>query len=126
MAVVDSRISQVTRAVARIRDCFCGHLRIDEIAAGAGMSPSSLHAHFKSVTRVTPLDYQKQLGLQEARRLMPADGMSAGAAGFAVASDSPSQCSRKYHRLFGAPTRQDVERLQSSSGFAGAVQYPEV
>lgn len=59
MAVVDSRISQETLAVARIRDRFCGHLRIDEIAAGAGMSASSLHAHFKSVTRVTPPGLRK-------------------------------------------------------------------
>lgn len=121
MAVVDSRISQVTRVIAEIRARFREQLRIDDIAAAAGMSPSSLHAHFKSVTRMTPLEYRKQLRLQEARRLMLAAGMSAGAAGFAVGYDSQSQFSREYHRLFGAPPRRDVARLHHSRGYAGGV-----
>lgn len=119
MAVVDSRISQVGRAIAKIRGEFSEQLRVDEIAAAAGMSASSLHEHFKSVTRMTPLEYQKQLRLQEARRLMLAQGMSAGNAGFAVGYDSPSQFSREYHRLFGAPPRRDIERLQASPAYAG-------
>jgi AraC-like DNA-binding protein len=121
MAMVDSRISQVTRAIIRIRERFNEPLRIDEIAAAAGMSASSLHAHFKSVTRMTPLEYQKQLRLQEARRLMLADGLNAGAAGFAVGYDSQSQFSREYHRLFGAPPRRDIERLQSVTIYAGII-----
>lgn len=112
MAAVDSHLNQVARAIARIRGRFHEQLRIDEIAAAAGMSASSLHAHFKAVTRMTPLEYQKQLRLQEARRLMLAEGQSAGTAGFAVGYESPSQFSREYRRLFGAPPRQDIERMQ--------------
>jgi AraC-like DNA-binding protein len=113
IAVADSHLGQVGRAVAAIRGGFDRQLRIDDIAAAAGMSASSLHQHFKAVTRMTPLEYQKQLRLQEARRLMLSRGASAGAAGFAVGYDSASQFSREYARLFGAPPRRDIERLQA-------------
>jgi AraC-like DNA-binding protein len=116
MAAADSRLNQISRAIAKIRTRFHEQLRIGEIAAAAGMSASSLHEHFKAVTRLTPLEYQKQLRLQEARRLMLAEGASAGAAGFAVGYDSQSQFSREYHRLFGAPPRRDIERLQAAGG----------
>jgi len=85
------------------------------------MSTSSFHAHFKAVTRMTPLEYQKQLRLQEARRLMLTEGASAGSAGFAVGYDSQSQFSREYRRLFGAPPRRDIERLQMTAGYAAAL-----
>ena len=114
MAVADSHLNQVSRAIAAIRTDFHRQLRVGEIAAAAGMSTSSLHEHFKAVTRMTPLEYQKQLRLQEARRLMLSDGASAGSAGFAVGYDSASQFSREYARLFGAPPRRDIERLQAS------------
>ena len=112
LAAADSHLHQVSRAIARIREEFRHRLRVREIAAEAGMSESSLHKHFKAVTRMTPLEYQKQLRLQEARRLMLTEGANAGSAGFAVGYDSPSQFSREYRRLFGAPPRQDVEGLQ--------------
>ncbi|MGK6354678.1 AraC family transcriptional regulator [Sphingomonas sp. DT-207] len=121
IAAADSHLNQVSRAIARIRNGFHEQLRIDEIAAAAGMSTSSLHAHFKAVTRMTPLEYQKQLRLQEARRLMLAERMSAGVAGFAVGYESPSQFSREYRRLFGAPPRQDIERLQATHDYVVAV-----
>ncbi|AQR72310.1 AraC family transcriptional regulator [Sphingomonas sp. LM7] len=121
MAVADSRLNQVTRAIAKIRGSFHEQLRIGDIAAAAGMSPSSLHAHFKAVTRMTPLEYQKQLRLQEARRLMMAEGVAAGAAGFAVGYDSQSQFTREYHRLFGAPPRRDLERLHSGQDYMAAL-----
>ncbi|RUU02512.1 AraC family transcriptional regulator [Mesorhizobium sp. USDA-HM6] len=120
MASVDSHLNRVSRAIATIRNGFQAQLRIDEIAAASGMSASSLHAHFKAITRMTPLEYQKQLRLQEARRLMLADGASASTAGFAVGYDSPSQFSREYRRLFGAPPRQDIERLQTVPDSAAA------
>jgi AraC-like DNA-binding protein len=116
-----SRLNQVSRAIAAIREGFDAQLRIEEIAAAAGMSASSLHAHFKAVTRMTPIEYQKQLRLQEARRLMLTGGATAGSAGFAVGYDSPSQFSREYRRLFGAPPRQDVERLKTGTSFLAAV-----
>ena len=114
MAVADSHLNQVSRAINTIRSTFDQRIHINEIAAAAGMSPSSLHVHFKAVTRMTPLEYQKQLRLQEARRLMLSEGANAGSAGFAVGYDSPSQFSREYSRLFGAPPRQDLMRLQNS------------
>ncbi|HWU94764.1 MAG TPA: AraC family transcriptional regulator, partial [Sphingomonas sp.] len=120
MAAGDSHLGQISRAIARIRGGFDRQLRIEEIADAAGMSASSLHAHFKAVTRMTPLEYQKQLRLQEARRLMMTEGASAGSAGFAVGYDSPSQFSREYRRLFGAPPRQDVGRLQGEGRLAEA------
>jgi AraC-like DNA-binding protein len=121
MAAADSRLSQISRAIACIRRRFDEQLRVEEIAAAAGMSASSLHAHFRAITRMTPLDYQKQLRLQEARRLMLAEGANAGTAGFAVGYDSQSQFSREYRRLFGAPPRQDIDRLQASEHFLAGV-----
>ena len=91
------------------------------VAAAAGMSESSLHAHFKSITRMTPIEFQKQLRLQEARRLMTSSGSSASEAGFAVGYDSPSQFSREYRRLFGLAPRQDVDRLRAEDRYVGAV-----
>lgn len=114
MAVADSHLNQVSRAIATIRTGFDQPLRIVDIAAAAGMSPSSLHEHFKAVTRMTPLEYQKQLRLQEARRLMLSSRTTASSAGFAVGYDSPSQFNREYARLFGAPPRRDIEQLQIS------------
>jgi AraC-like DNA-binding protein len=72
------------------------------------MSASSLHQHFKRITGLTPLQFQKQLRLQEARHLMTARGINAGSAGFAVGYGSPSQFSREYRRLFGVPPRSDI------------------
>lgn len=114
IATAGSHLNQVTRAIAAIRKRYDTQLRIEDVAAEAGMSTSSLYAHFKAITRMTPLDYQKQLRLQEARRLMLTGGRSAGSAGFAVGYGSPSQFSREYRRLFGAPPRQDIERLQAA------------
>jgi AraC-like DNA-binding protein len=113
VATAGSHLNQVSRAIAAIRRRFDSQIRIDEVAAEAGMSPSSLHAHFKAITRLTPLAYQKQLRLQEARRLMLMGGATAGTAGFAVGYESPSQFSREYRRLFGAPPRQDIKRLNA-------------
>lgn len=121
MSTADNHLSQISRAIAIIRQSFHEKLRIQEIAEAAGMSASSLHAHFKAITRLTPLEYQKQLRLQEARRLMMTESAPAGAAGFAVGYESQSQFSREYRRLFGAPPRQDIERLQDSESFIAAV-----
>ena len=114
IATAGSHLNQVSRAIAAIRRRFDAPIRIDDIAAEAGMSPSSLHAHFKAITHLTPLEYQKQLRLQEARRLMLVGNATASAAGFAVGYESPSQFSREYRRLFGAPPRLDIERLNAA------------
>ncbi len=114
IATADSRLNQISRAIGAIRQRFDAAIRIEEIAAAAGMSPSSLHAHSKAITGMTPLAYQKQLRLQEARRLMLAGDAGAGSAGFAVGYESPSQFSREYRRLFGAPPARDIERLRAT------------
>ena len=76
------------------------------------MSPSAFHLHFKGVTAMSPLQYQKRLRLQEARRLMLGEGLDAAEAAFRVGYESPSQFSREYRRMFGAPPRQDVAALK--------------
>lgn len=121
IATTGSHLNRVSRAIAAIRRQYDTPIRIDDVAAEAGMSPSSLHVHFKAITRMTPLEYQKQLRLQEARRLMLVGGATASTAGFAVGYDSPSQFSREYRRLFGAPPRQDIERLHAAPGTAVAL-----
>lgn len=118
VATAGSHLNQVSRAIAAIRRRFDAPIRIDDVAAEAGMSSSSLHVHFKAITRMTPLEYQKQLRLQEARRLMLAEGATASTAGFAVGYESPSQFSREYRRLFGAPPRADIERLHAAPAAA--------
>lgn len=113
MAAGDSHLARVARAAARIRERLDTPLRVADLAEVAGMSPSSFHQHFKAVTRLTPLEYRKQLQLQEARRLMLSQGVGASRAAFAVGYESPSQFSREYARLFGAPPSRDVRRAQA-------------
>ena len=79
------------------------------------MSPSALHLHFKSITALSPLQYQKRLRLQEARRLMLGEGCDAGEAAFRVGYESPSQFGREYLRLFGNSPRRDVATVQAEA-----------
>lgn len=104
---------RVTRAVAWLREHFAQPLRIEVLAEHVGMSESSLHHHFKAVTNMTPMQYQKQLRLYEARRLMLAEGLDVGEAGYTVGYQSPSQFSREYRRLYGLSPARDVEALRS-------------
>jgi len=121
MAVADSHLNQVSRAIATIRTGFNRTLRIGDIAAAAGMSPSLLHEHNKAVTKMTPLEYQNQLRLQEARQLMLSGGTTASSAGFAVGYERPSQFNCEYARLFGVPPRRDIEQLQLSGNLLTSV-----
>jgi AraC-like DNA-binding protein len=113
IAVAESRLQQVNRAIGWIRANFRDTFAIETVAAEARMSASSLHVHFKAVTAMSPLQYQKQLRLQEARRLMLAEAVDAASAGHRVGYDSPSQFSREYARTFGAPPLRDVARLKA-------------
>ena len=113
IAVAESRLQQVNRAIGWIRENFRDTFAIETVAAEARMSPSSLHVHFKAVTAMSPLQYQKQLRLQEARRLMLGEAVDAATAGHRVGYDSPSQFSREYARTFGAPPLRDVARLKA-------------
>lgn len=113
IAVAESRLQQVNRAIGWIKSNYRDSFAIEQVAAEARMSTSSLHVHFKAVTAMSPLQYQKQLRLQEARRLMLAEAVDAATAGHRVGYDSPSQFSREYARTFGAPPLRDVARLKA-------------
>lgn len=89
-------------------------MRVEDLAHQVKMSTSSFHQHFKQVTLMSPLQYQKQLRLLEARRLMLTEDRDATAAAYEVGYESPSQFSREYSRLFGAPPMRDIDRLRSA------------
>jgi AraC-like DNA-binding protein len=111
----DSRLGQVRRAIAWIREHYDQPLRIETLAELAGMSAASFHRHFKAATAMSPLQYQKCLRLQQARRLLIAN-QDATRAGYAVGYESASQFSREYARLFGLPPARDAVRLRSDGG----------
>ncbi len=108
----DGRLRQINRAIGWIKKNFDQPFSIDAVADEARMSASALHQHFKAVTSLSPLQYQKQIRLQEARRLILVQRLDAATAGHSVGYDSPSQFSREYARLFGAPPLRDVARLR--------------
>lgn len=112
IAISNSQTHRVTRAIKWLNSNYEQPLRIEDLAREVNLSVSTLHHRFKSVTAMSPLQYQKQLRLQEARRLMLADGLDASAAGYRVGYESPSQFSREYSRLFGAPPLRDLARLR--------------
>jgi AraC-like DNA-binding protein len=112
IASVGSQSHQVARAVEWLKENFAEPLRVDDLAVKTGMSPSTFHHHFRSMTALSPLQYQKRLRLQEARRLMLTDRLDAANAAFRVGYESPSQFSREYSRLFGAPPVRDIESLR--------------
>jgi AraC-like DNA-binding protein len=87
---------------------------VEELADSVHMSTSSLHHHFKQVTAMSPLQFQKHLRLHQARRLMLSEGIDAAAAGHRVGYESPSQFSREYRRLFGAPPRAEIEQVRDA------------
>ncbi|TCV92733.1 AraC family transcriptional regulator [Luteibacter rhizovicinus] len=112
IAVADSPGNRIARSIAWLRDHFREPLRVDELAERVGMSVSSLHHHFKAVTAMTPMQYQKQLRMHEARRLMLLEKLDVGTAGYRVGYQSTSQFSREYGRLYGLPPLRDIERIR--------------
>jgi len=108
IARADSPANRIARSIDWLRGHYAEQLRIDELARHVGMSVSSLHHHFSAVVGMTPMQYQKQLRLHEARRLMWVDGLDVGDAGFRVGYQSPSQFSREYSRLYGASPSRDL------------------
>jgi AraC-like DNA-binding protein len=105
---------RIVRAIEWLKQHYAASLRIEELAGAVHMSPSALHHRFKAVTAMSPLQYQKQLRLHEARRLMFADGIESATAGHRVGYESASQFSREYRRLFGAPPRSEIARLRET------------
>jgi AraC-like DNA-binding protein len=118
IAMASGRLSQIRQAIGWIRTHYDQPLRVDTLAGMAGMSTASFHRHFKDATAMSPLQFQKHLRLQHARRLLIADH-DAARAGFAVGYESASQFSREYARLFGAPPARDAVRLRGEAA-AGA------
>jgi len=112
MAQSDGSASGVAKAVIWLKENFDKPFSIKRIAKQTNMSPSGLHHHFKTLTNMTPLQYQKHLRLQEARRLMLVEAMDASAAAYHVGYASRSQFTREYSRLFGAPPLRDVEQAR--------------
>lgn len=115
IAVSNSLTQRVARAIEWIKRHYAEPLHIETIAQEVCMSTSGLHHHFKAVTAFSPLQYQKHLRLQEARRLMVYDSLDAATAGYRVGYQSPSQFNREYSRLFGAPPLRDIGRLRNAS-----------
>src|SRR5262247_4222129 len=120
IAMTDHRVVAVNRAISWLKRNYASPFRIETVAREARMSPSALHHSFKSVTAMSPLQYQKQIRLQEARRLMLGQAMDAATAGHSVGYESPSQFSREYSRLFGAPPSRDIARLKENVRAAAA------
>jgi AraC-like DNA-binding protein len=112
IASMGSQSHQIARAIEWLKGNFTQPLRIDDLAAQASMSSSTFHHHFRSITALSPLQFQKQLRLQEARRLMLAEHLDAATAAFHVGYESPSQFNREYNRLFGAPPLRDITGLR--------------
>lgn len=112
-ALADSRIAQVRAAIAHLRENFDRPVRSEDLCQIAGMSAATLHRHFRAATAMSPLQYQKALRLQEARRRLIADADASGAA-YAVGYESASQFSRDYTRMFGTSPGRDAARLRAA------------
>jgi AraC-like DNA-binding protein len=112
IATSGSYMQRIAEVIKQIKAEFTKPLSMDDLAKQARMSSASFHRHFKAVTSMSPLQYQKQLRLLEARRLMLAEDADATHAAYQVGYESPSQFSREYSRMFGAPPKKDVERLR--------------
>lgn len=118
LGVVGSKTQTISKVVEHLQKDYASPLRIIDLAQMANMSPSAFHLHFREVTNMSPLQYQKQIRLQEARRMLSVETVDAASVAFKVGYESPSQFSREYRRLFGRPPMRDLERLRVS----GSVQ----
>lgn len=108
LGTAEGNAQRLARAVAIIRSDYAQPLRVERLAEAAGMSPSTFHQHFRAVTTLSPLQFQKQLRLIEARRMMLSEGTSASTAAYAVGYESVPQFTREYGRMFGAPPVRDI------------------
>jgi AraC-like DNA-binding protein len=112
MAIAGSNTHKIGQIIRRIKTQLASPIRVDELASMANMSPSSFHQHFKAVTAMSPVQYQKRLRLTEARHILLAEKSDAASAAYRVGYQSVSQFSREYARMFGAPPIRDVESLR--------------
>lgn len=122
LGVAGSRTQKLARAIERLKADFRAPINVEQLAKLAGMSVSTFHEHFKRVTTLSPLQYQKQLRLQEGRRLLAVGGASAAEVAYRVGYQSPSQFSREYARHFGSPPMRDAREQQGEPLRARAAQ----
>lgn len=120
IASAGSKSQQIARAIDWLKCNFAQQLSVDELAEQVNMSTTSFHNHFRSITAFSPLQFQKQLRLQEARRLMLVESMNAANAAFQVGYESPSQFNREYNRMFGAPPLRDITKLRQITAIGKA------
>ena len=118
MTLASHRTQPIVRAIHALRDRFDKPVRTSELASIAHLSPSAFQRQFKELTSMTPLQYQKQLRLLEARRYMVAEAANAETAAFRVGYESASQFSREYARMFGQPPRRDVSAVLRATDLA--------
>jgi AraC-like DNA-binding protein len=114
IGLADGNLAHITRTVRWIRDHHDDTIRVGQLAALAGMSESTFHRHFRAVTRMTPIQYQKAVRLQAARLALVSGGRDVAEVAHAVGYDSASQFSREYRRLFGAPPARDAHRIRAA------------
>jgi AraC-like DNA-binding protein len=115
MAIAGSNSHKIGQIIRRIKTHLATSLRVEELAAMANMSPSSFHQHFKAVTAMSPLQYQKRLRLTEARHILLSENVDAASTAYRVGYQSVSQFSREYARMFGAPPVRDVQSIRNPS-----------
>jgi AraC-like DNA-binding protein len=115
IGLADSRLTPVSRAARWLQTHYDQVIRINDLASHVGLSVPSLNRHFRAVTALSPLQYQKQIRLQKARLHLMTAPHDVAAAGYAVGYDSPSQFSREYRRMFGVPPSHDAEHLQTTA-----------
>ncbi|EHL3624202.1 helix-turn-helix transcriptional regulator, partial [Salmonella enterica] len=115
LGAVDSHAGRISRAVAILRKDFMQPISVEALAGVAGMSVSVFHQHFRAITTTSPLQFQKQLRLIHARRLMLAEGVGIAQAAYTVGYASVSQFTREYVRMYGAPPGRDVRRVKASA-----------
>lgn len=120
LGLADSSLSHIGRAVRWIRDHYARAFRVEDVAEFCGMSVSAFYRHFQAATAMSPIQFQKQIRLQQARLLLAARPGEVAEVGYRVGYDSPSQFSREYRRQFGTPPSQDALRLRGSSPIAAA------
>jgi AraC-like DNA-binding protein len=112
IAMANSNVCRIADVIEYIKENYDKNLRIEDMAIITNMSPASLHRHFKDITAMSPLQYQKQIRLQEARRLLLSEASEAATVAYQVGYDSPSQFSREYLRMFGLPPISDIKQLR--------------
>lgn len=117
IGAMGSQSQQIAKAINWLKNNFKERLRVDKLAADVGMSSSTFHHHFRALTALSPLQFQKRLRLSEARTLMLSENLDAATASFQVGYESPSQFSREYSRMFGSPPSRDIKSISEISAY---------